>query len=290
MFTQPIVRQAGYMIGDFVTIDPGATMHHGEILESCDLGKLPSGPRVLSQLVSAIRRADVQLSDLAELFRADPALTARVVTICNSPYYARSQPTTDVRDAILALGLAEVSRIVQAATLTDFRKYPTHLYTRTADHFWERSLHTAFVAEEISGGNPSAYTAGITHLVGIWVLCSIFPFERLTIDERELELQAQLEEHRLGVSFAAAGACALTKWGFAPEICAAVQWQIAPSASDSPVTVELARFLKRAVAITNWHYGVKNEHTLIRSDLTITDLEDCNQRALEKVARIGLGG
>jgi hypothetical protein len=35
---------------------------------------------------------------------------------------------------------------------------------------------------------------------------------------------------------------------------------------------------------------VKNEHTLIRSDLTITDLEDCNQRALEKVARIGLGG
>ena len=265
-------------------------MHPGEILESCDLGKLPSGPRVLSRLISAIRQPEVQLSDVAELFRADPALTARVVTVCNSPFYSRGQPTADIRDAILHLGLAEVSQIVQAATLTDFKKYPTHLYTKTADHFWERSLHTAFVIEEISGGNPAAYTAGITHLVGIWVLCSIFPWGHMTIDERELDLQAQLEEHRLGVTFAAAGACALAKWGFAPEICAAVQWQIAPSAANNPGERELARLLKRAVAITNWHYGVKNEHTLIRSDLTITDLEDCNQRSLEKVARIVRGG
>ena len=155
-----------------MTIEHASIMHPGEILESCDLGKLPSGPRVLSQLVSAIRQPDVQLADVAELFHADPALTARVVSVCNSPYYSRGQPTVDIRDAILHLGLAEVSRIVQAATLTDFKKYPTHLYTRTADHFWERSLHTAFVAEEISGGKAAAYTAGITHLVGIWVLCT----------------------------------------------------------------------------------------------------------------------
>jgi len=188
------------------------------------------------------------------------------------------------------MGLAEVLRIVQAVTMTDFKKYPTHLYTNTANHFWERSLHTAFVIDEISDQNPQAYTAGIMHLVGVWVLCSIFPLGTMSIDERELGLQAQLEQFRLGVNFAAAGGHALEKWGFAPEICGAVKWQIAPSAADEPEHRELARFLKRAVAITSWHYGVKNDHTLIASDLTITDLEECNRRSLKKVARIGLGG
>lgn len=273
-----------------VTIEPTSIMPPGEILDSCDLGKLPSGPRVLSQLVAAMRQPEVQLADAARLFCADSALTARVVAVCNSPYYSRGQRTSDLQEAILHLGLNEVSRIVQAVMLTDFKKYPTHLYTKTADHFWERSLHTAYVIDEISDHNPSAYTAGIMHLVGIWVLCSIFPPGHLSIDECELELQAQLEQHRLGVTFARAGGRALAKWGFTPDICAAVQWQIAPSACEDDSHRELSRQIKRAVAITDWHYGVRNERTLISSDLTITDLEACNQRALEKVARIGLGG
>jgi len=254
-----------------------------------DLGKLPSGPRLLSRLASVIRQPGVQLCEVADLFRADPALAARVVAACNSPFYSRGEPTTDIRDAVLRLGLYEVSRIVQIVSLTDLRKYPTHLYTATSGHFWERSLHTAFVIDEISGRDPFAYTAGIMHLVGIWVLCSVFPAGQLSIEERELELQARLEQLRLGVSFAEAGAIALTKWGFAPPICEAVARQLAPSLSEDPEYRELARLLCRAVATTDWHYGVKNERTLVRSDLTITDLEECNQRASGQVAKIGFG-
>jgi hypothetical protein len=34
---------------------------------------------------------------------------------------------------------------------------------------------------------------------------------------------------------------------------------------------------------------VRNERTLLRSDLTLTDIEECNQRATQKVAKIGFG-
>jgi HD-like signal output (HDOD) protein len=260
-----------------------------EIVDACDLGKLPSGPRVLSQLLSAVQKPDVELSELATLFHADPALTARAVAACNSPFYSRGSHITDIREAIMHIGMKEVSRIVQMVVLTDFKKYPTHLYTSVSDHFWERSLHTALVVDEISGKRPEAYTAGIMHLVGVWVLCSIFPVGYLSISERELDLQAQLEQHRLGVNFARAGGKAMKVWGFSPEICAAVMWQLAPSAVEQPEHRELATLINRAVAITDWHYGVRNEHTLIRSDLTINDLEDCNQRTVELVSKIGLG-
>jgi HD-like signal output (HDOD) protein len=254
-----------------------------------DLAKLPSGPRVLSRLISVARQPQVQLSVVADLFLADPALTARVVSACNTAFYARGESTVDIRDAILRLGLNEVSRIVQVVALTDLRKYPTHLYTETSGHFWERSLHTAFVIDELSGRDPTAYTAGMMHLVGIWVLCSVFPAGHLSISERELALQARLEQLRLGVSFAEAGATALAKWGFASGICEAVGRQLAPSLAENPDHRELARLLSRAIAVADWHYGVKNEITLLRSDLTITDLEECNQRASALVARIGFG-
>ncbi len=260
-----------------------------ELATAIDLEKLPSGPRVLSQLIAAVRQPQVQLADVAELFRADPALTARVVAACNSSFYTRGERTTDIRGAVLRLGLNEVSRIVQIVLLTDFRKYPTHLYTGAADHFWERSLHTAFVIDELSGRDPSAYTAGIMHLVGIWVMCSIFPAGPVTIQARELALLAQLEQLRLGVTFAKAGGVALAQWGFSPRICDAVLWQIAPSVLEHPAHRALATLLSRSVAIADWHYGVKNEKTLLGSDLTITDLEECNQRAAALVAKVGFG-
>ncbi len=265
-------------------------MYPQELVETCDLGRLPSGPRVLSQLISAVRQPDAEIEAIAELFRADPALTARVVAACNSPVYSRGGATADIREAIMHLGMQEVTRIVQVVMLTDFKKHPTHLYTQAADYYWERSLHTALVMDQISGRDPSAYTAGIMHLVGVWVLCSVFPYRHLTINERELKLQMQLEELRLGVGFARAGSKAMDRWGFETEICAAVLWQLAPTACEVPGQRELSELLYRAVAIVDWHYGVRNEHTLIASDLTINDLEDCNRCAVEQVAKIAFGG
>ena len=259
------------------------------LTDAIDISKLPSGPRILSRVISAVRQPNVQLNDVADLFHADAALTARVVAACNSPYYSRGERTVDIRDAVLRLGVNEVSRIIQIVTITDLKKYPTHLYTEAAGHFWERSLHTAFVVEELSGHDPYAYTAGIMHLVGIWVLCSVFPTGQKSIHERELALQAGLEQLRLGVTFAEAGGAALAKWGFAPQISNAVLWQLAPSLCDTAEHRDLARVLNRAVAVADWFYGAQNEKTLLRSDLTITDLDECNQRASHKVAKIGFG-
>ena len=253
------------------------------------LEKLPSGPRVLARLVSAIRQPEVQLTDVAELFHADPALTARVVAASNSAYYARPVKVADIREAVFHLGMAEVSRLVQVATLTDFKRHPTHLYSDTANHFWERSIHTALVCEEIGPHVPLAYTAGIMHLVGVWVLCGIFPSSQRSIAERELELQAEIEHLRLGVNFAYAGSQVLQRWGFPPSVCDAIRWQLTPSLLSRSEHYELAQVLHRAVAIADWYYGVKNEITLIRSDLNITDLEACNERVSAQVARIGFG-
>jgi len=260
-----------------------------ELVDSCDLEKLPSGPRVLAQLLAAVRKPDIHIGELADLFRVDPALTVRVVSACNTPFFFRGGRISDIRDAVFHLGLGEVARIVQLVMLTDFKRYPTHLYTQSAEYYWQRSLHTAVVIDELCDRDPLAYTAGIMHLVGVWALCSIFPAGHASIGEAELELQAQLEQHRLGVTYCGAGGRSMARWGFPPIICEAVAWHLAPSALQNPVHRDLARKLKRAVAITDWHFGARNEQNLIRSDLTINDVEEINARAAQQVARIAFG-
>lgn len=261
-----------------------------DIISTLDLGRLPSGPRILARILPVVYQPQVQISDVADLFNTDAALAARVVATCNSPHYARGMPTASIREAVLRLGIREVAQLAQAVAMADFKKHPTHLYTTTASHFWERSLHTAFVAERLSDAHPPAYTAGIMHLVGIWVLCSVFPADsHLTIDERELALQARLEEIRMGVSFAQIGGLALEKWQFPQEVCDAVSHQLVPSACPSPRNRATALWLSRAIAATEWHYGAKNEKNLLRADLTIDDLNAINRQASHKVSQIGLG-
>lgn len=180
---------------------------------SIDVGRLPSGPRVLSRLVSLVHQPEVHLEAVAELFRSDPALSARVVSACTSPIYARTNGAGEIHEAILVLGVKELTRIVHVVTMTDLRKYPTHLYHFAAGHFWERSLHTAYVCEDLGKEDPLAFTAGIMHLVGVWVLCSVFPAGSMPIVARELALQAEIEELRMGLNFAAVGGTALFQWG-----------------------------------------------------------------------------
>ena len=260
-----------------------------QAIESFDLGKLPSGPRILARLTAAVRRPEAHLGDVAEILHSDPALTARVVAACNSTYYARGRPTADIREAVLHLGLKEVTRIVQVVVLTDFRRSPTQLYTQTAGYFWERSLHTALVVDRLSAGNPAAYTAAIMHLVGVWVLCRAFPQAPVSMAERELELQAELERLRLGLSFAEAGGGVLERWGFDRALCAAVRWQIDPAALTEPGHFELGKLLYRASAVANWHYGAQSVLNMRRSGLTQAELEECNALAAEQVAQIGAG-
>ena len=264
-------------------------MARDNLSDQIDLQKLPSGPRILARLMSLVHQPGVELAEIAELFRADPALTARIVAACNSAFYSPESRITEFRQALLHLGLRELVRFVEIAAVTDLRRYPTQLYTQTADYFWERSLHTAFVLDELSGRDPFAYTAGIMHLVGVWVLCSVAPSTTSSIAARELALQAELEQLRLGVSFAAAGALALRQWGFPADICTAVHCQLTPSTCEGTHTRAVATLLNRAVAITDWHYGSKNEKSLIRADITLPDLDACNRRAARQVARVGFG-
>ena len=69
----------------------------GKLMESIQLKKLniedlPSPPSVAVKLLELFDDPDVALKDIAKVIQVDPALTAKIVSYCNSPLIQAARP------------------------------------------------------------------------------------------------------------------------------------------------------------------------------------------------------
>ena len=83
------------------------------------MDSLPSLPPVLLRLTEAIRDPNTSARQLASILLQDPALTARLLRLVNSPYYGFPRRIATVTDALTLLGF----RPVQHLLLTAERKF-----------------------------------------------------------------------------------------------------------------------------------------------------------------------
>src|SRR5689334_11486068 len=73
-----------------------------QVIGSID--KLPTPPDVYFQLTNLMRLATASTADVAEVVSRDPALSAKVLQLVNSPYFGIAQPTTSIPQAVTRLG------------------------------------------------------------------------------------------------------------------------------------------------------------------------------------------
>jgi len=247
---------------------------------------LPRGPRLLARMVNSWGQAAVPPGAVAEFLQTEPLLTARVMAAHRATGHFVGEPPRQIEELIMRVGPGEIARLAEALALVGLLRHPTHLYVQPPVYFRLRALHTAFVLDDLSGQEASAYAAGLVHLAGIWVLGGAFPGLHRAIANRELRLQARQEELLLGINFTQAGSLALREWGFGDRICQAVARLFTLAPDGEPMDSKLDLLLRRAVAATDWHFGAKNPCALIAADLTIDDLEVCNHRAAASAARL----
>ena len=212
------------------------------------LEKIPPFPAVLARLNTITADPAASLDIVADVLRTDPGLAARTMAACQSAFYQRAEPPETLRDAVLILGVREVARIGQIFALADFVQGNSTRSKVAMRYYWERSVTAALAMEDLTDGNEVAYTTGLMHLVGIWVIGQ----SGLLAEEiacRDLAQQATLEQASLGFNFAEVGALALSHWGFAPEIVDAVGQQLDPK----PGT--LAATLHEAILVTDLSTG-----------------------------------
>ncbi|MEE9555561.1 MAG: HDOD domain-containing protein [candidate division Zixibacteria bacterium] len=196
---------------------------------------LPTPPIVFSQITKVVNNPNTSAYEIASIISEDPALTAKVLKLTNSSFYGISGSITNVKQAIVILGLEAIKSLVISASVFETFSKTTKLDTDYLEHFWRHSLSVASMAKIICrvkkiGSiqmNEQAFSAGLLHDIGKLIIISHLPQEHLKIsdllkdDSKRPEDEAEREI--LGFSHADIGSYLATTWNLPDSISLAIQ-------------------------------------------------------------------
>ncbi len=179
--------------------------------------ELPTMPSIAHRLIEMLCRQEMETEEIYELIGQDPALTLKVLQICNSALYGFSSEITSVKHAVVLMGHKEVIQLAVSALLAKrFMTVPSELKTH-AERLWHHLITTATLAKEfeVDSEEPDLYTLGMLHDVGWLVLMSQAPTVFLSMAEDSGKSMEELEE-AWGVDHELWGGKLLEKWSL-PE-------------------------------------------------------------------------
>lgn len=142
--------------------------------------RLPSLGSINSALQELLHADQRYITQIAEIIRRDPSLTARLLRLVNSVYYGLSSPIHHIEEAVFYLGVQQIRQLAMATPIIEeFQKLagPTPFPWR---EFWQHCIGTGFLARELieaveSSADEADYLAGLIHDVGKIVMAAAFP-------------------------------------------------------------------------------------------------------------------
>ena len=165
-------------------------------------------------------------------------MSAKLLQVANSAFFALSYTVTDPCEAVMVLGIERTRAIILlAGVFSQFDKVRCAGFS--PDQIWRHSLEVGAFARIIAltqTGNPkmaeAAFTAGLLHDIGKLILASNAPEMYNTVQQlqRNKKLSpSQAEKEIIGTTHGELGACLLGTWALPMPILDAVAWHHSPS-------------------------------------------------------------
>jgi len=192
------------------------------------IGYLPSVSEIYVKLIGLIDNPETSSDQLARVIERDVGLTAKIMQIANSSFFALAKKTTQVKNAIVYIGSNVLKSIIineEIGKLLLNNRLPENFSVAKLNrHSFNTALIMKVIAPDAAFGEL-AFIAGILHEVGQLVLASQAPEEMYSLIQEAQERQIPLHEveyERHGVSHAEIGAYLLSLWGISTKVVEAV--------------------------------------------------------------------
>ena len=195
----------------------------------------PGVPGAAVKLLSLLDKPDTTASQIEEILRYDPGLTANVLKLTNSAYLGLPSRIGSLRQAIVLLGSKRLIQLVLASCVRAVMDKYVEGYDLPPGELWRHSIAVSVAAETLVTelNLPAAdviFTAALLHDVGKlalggFVKDDLQKIEDSTSQDTPFEVAEQLV---LGTNHAEVGALILKRWSLPQDIVKAVQWHHAP--------------------------------------------------------------
>ena len=213
----------------------------------------PSPPAIAQQIIALARDPNTDISQVAAAISRDPALAAKLLRVANSALYARQRKSTNLRQALIVLGLQGATTLALGFSLIGtYRGLKSN--GLDYDRYWRRAILSAsaarcFGALQVDSAIDDVFLAALLQDIAILGIDRAAPdfYRELPRSAGHTEL-SQYEMARLGIDHAELGAWLLDYWKLPEPLCRAVGWSHAPPAADAATP---ARTAARCVALAS---------------------------------------
>ena len=259
-----------------------------------NLENLPSPPALAVELLELAARDDVHVRDIAALIERDPALTAKLLRLCNSASFGLRQRVSSIERATVMLGLKPIKHLALGLMIVRDSQ------ARSGDGFdhqnyWRRASVTAVSARTLAEQtlptlSGEGFVCGLLLDIGQLLLQQVAPQAyREVIRSWAANRQPlhEVEESSLGITHMEAGQILLESWGLPEVIHVPVGFHHRAAAYPGQKSIsELVRIVSAASEIADlfcgvdkapcmdrvmglcrkqFHFGEREAHTFLKS-------------------------
>jgi putative nucleotidyltransferase with HDIG domain len=199
----------------------------------------PTMPGAGLKMLALLEEADTSVSEIKEVLRFDPGLTANILKLANSAYFGIPSKVGSLKQAVILLGLKRLIQLVVASCVSAIMDKTVPGYDLPPGDLWRHSIAVSIAAEALVKDkkridSEDIFTPALLHDVGKLVLGSFVKDELEAIESIAAKGVPFVvaENMILGTDHAEIGAQILVQWNFPPEIINAVRWHHDPDSVE----------------------------------------------------------
>lgn len=186
--------------------------------------QIPVKPDILTEIQDIINVAEPNIDLVASTISKDVGLSSSILKIINSPFYGMNRKISEIKQAVMMLGLTTISSLVQALLL---RKSFTGNASISLERFWDDALDVAnamtFIGKNVKNEIPVdvLFTIGLFHDCGIPLLAIKFTnYKNILVQANTNgENPIRLEEQYYQTNHAILGYYIANSWHLPKELC-----------------------------------------------------------------------
>lgn len=184
--------------------------------------EIPAFPTNSASILNKLNNPEAPVLEIAREIEKDPALTANILKLANSAYFAGPKTISTVREAVVLLGLNRIQQLIIASAIFPMTIKPLRGYDLPAGELIKHLIGTA-IASEILGKElkreipPYTFTVGLLHDIGKIVLGTFIEVDAEPIIKKAYEEKVSFEKAEreiLGIDHAEVGALLMQEWHF----------------------------------------------------------------------------
>ena len=238
---------------------------------------LPSLPSVALGVLRLSQRLDAEVEDVVRVVRIDPALTARILKVINSPLYGMPRKITSIKRAATLLGIRQLTMLALSFSVVEATRREGGAVGLDLATYWRHSLTNAvtgrLLAEAVAPDwREEFFVAGLLSDIGLLAGARAAPDLYVPVFERWAKRGSWSvadERECLQTDHSALSEHLLTRWGLPDLLCRAVGAHHGDGfESFTGSKARFARILQASTLLTDLFCG----------DVACSEAEACKER------------